>query len=228
MNIGDTIRDSFEFAQNALFGKWVRWIMLVIASIIFPVMYGYTVRVMKGIEPQYEEESFFGLFISGLKLMVINIIYMIIPAIVFISTIGYAIIGIVSAGENISMESLLPMIGGIIGGVILTVILAFIFSLLNIIGSVRFARTDSISEAFAIGEIIATIGKIGWLKYLVSLIALFIVIAIIVVVITVIEVILAFIPILGWIIGWILSIFLGPFLSLMVSRYYSLLYDSGV
>jgi len=152
---------------------------------------------------------------------------MIVPMLAFAATIGYAIFGIISAGDNLSVQSILPIIGGLIGGIILTVILGFIFMVLSIIGSVRFARTESLGEAFAIGEIVLTIGKIGWVHYIFSLIALFIVLFFIVLVIMVIEVLLVFIPVLGWIIGWIISLFLGPFLSLMTSRYYSLLYDEG-
>ena len=51
---------------------------------------------------------------------------------------------------------------------LITIIIGFIFMLLNIIGSVRFARTQSMKEAFAFGEIFSTIGKIGWLNYIFS------------------------------------------------------------
>ena len=228
MRISDALSDSWGFAQDALFGKWVRWIMLVISSIIFPVMYGYTVRIMRGAEPAYEEESFFGLFIDGIKLCVINIVYMIIPMLAFIATVGYAIIGIISSGKEITFASVLPIVGGVITGLVITIILAIIFGLLGIIGSVRFARTGEMGQAFAIGEIISTIGKIGWFHYIVSLIALMVVVFFLIIIITIIELILSIVPIAGWIIGWILSLFLGPFISLMTSRFYSLLYDTGV
>ena len=227
MKIGENLSNSIQFTHDALFGKWVRWIMLVISSLVFPVMYGYTVRIMRGIEPAYEEESFFSLFIDGIKLCVIYLVYMIIPLIVFAITIGYAIFGIIMTGGEFSMQTLLPIAGGLIVGLILTAIIGFIFMLLSVIGSVRFSRTENFGEAFALGEIISTIGKIGWVNYILSLIALFIVVFIIVIIVTVIEVILGIIPILGMIIGWIISLFLGPYLTLMTSRYYSLLYDEG-
>jgi len=228
MRISDTLSESWGFAQEALFGKWVRWIMLAISSIIFPVMYGYTVRVMRGIEPVYEEESFFGLFIDGIKLWIINIIYMIIPMLVLFATIGYALLGIISSGKEITIASMLPILGGFVTGIIITIILAIIFGLLGIIGSVRFARTGEMGEAFAISEILAIIGRIGWVHYIISLIALMVVIFILIMVITIIELVLSIVPVIGWIIGWILSMFLGPFISLMASRCYSLLYDTGV
>jgi hypothetical protein len=228
MRISDALSESWGFAQEALFGKWVRWIMLIISSIIFPIMYGYTVRIMRGVQPVYEEESFFGLFIDGFKLCIINIAYMIIPMLVLFTTIGYAIFGVISSGKEITINSILPVLGGFITGILIFIFLAIIFGLVGIIGSVRFARTGSMSEAFAVGEIISTIGKIGWSHYIVSLLALMVVVFILVAVVTIIELMLSIIPIAGWIVGWILSMFLGPFISLMSSRFYSLLYDSGV
>lgn len=227
MRISNTLSESWGFAQEALFGKWVRWIMLVISSIIFPVMYGYTVRIMRGNHPVYEEESFFGLFIDGIKLCVINFVYMIIPMLVLFATIGYAIVGVISSGKEITIDSILPIVGGFLTGLVIFILFAIIFGLVGIIGSVRFARTGSMGEAFAVGEIISTIGKIGWIHYIVSLISLMVVIFILVAVITIIELILCIIPIIGWIVGWALSLFLGTFISLMSSRFYSLLYDSG-
>jgi hypothetical protein len=226
MKISNALSNSWHFAQDALVGKWVRWIMLVISSILFPIMYGYTVRIMRGIEPAYEEESFFGLFIDGIKLCIINIVYMIIPILVFITTIGFAFIGIISSGNEITFTSILPVLGGFIAGVLITIILVIIFGLLSIIGSVRFARTGSMEEAFAIGEIITTIRNIGWIHYIASIFVLMVALFVLIFAITIIELILCIIPILGWIIGWILSLFLGPFISIMTSRYYSLLYDS--
>jgi hypothetical protein len=228
MRISDTLSESWGFAQEALSGKWVRWIMLVISSIIFPIMYGYTVRIMRGNQPAYEEESFFGLFIDGVKLCVINIVYMIIPMLVLFATIGYAIFGIISSGKEITLNSVLPILGGFITGILFFIILAIIFGMVGIIGSVRFARTGSVSEAFAIGEIVSTIGKIGWIHYIISLLALMVVVFILMAVVTIFELILSIIPIAGWLVGWVLSMFLGPFISLMSSRFYSLLYDSGI
>lgn len=228
MRIGEKISDSIEFTNEALFGKWVRLVMLVISSIIFPIMYGYTVRIMRGIQPEYEEESFFSLFIDGIKLFVIYFLYMIIPLIAFAATIGVAVFGIIQTGGEFTMDSILPIAGGLIGGLLITLIITFVFVLLYVIGAVRFARTESMSEAFAMGEIFSTIGKIGWLNYILSLIALIVVAFIIMLAVTVVELVLGFIPILGWIIGWILSMFLGPYLSIMMSRYYSVLYDEGL
>jgi hypothetical protein len=228
MKIGENLSDSFSFAHAALFGQWTRWIMLIIASFVFPVMYGYNVLIMRGIEPDYENESFFSLFINGIKLCVISIAYMIIPLIAFMGTLVYGGLNAVSLGGEFSMEMLFPVIWALVSGLIITSVLGFIFLLLSVVASVRFARTGSMGEAFALGEIITTIGRIGWLKYIFSLIALFIVVAIIMFAVVIIEMILGLIPILGFIIGFIINLFIGPYISIMTSRYYSLLYDEAV
>ncbi len=227
MKITENLSDAFSFASDALFGRWVRWIMLIIASLVFPVMYGYTVEILRGRQPDYEEASFFTLFIDGVKLFVINILYLIVPVITGMITFGYAILGIISTGGEFSMESILPIIGGVFVGLLITLIIAIIFGLLGIIGAVRFARTGSMAEAFAIGEIIATIGRIGWINYILSLIVIFVVIFVIMIALTAVELILGIIPLLGVIIGWILSLAVSPFISLLIARFYSLLYDEG-
>jgi hypothetical protein len=188
----------------------------------------YTLKIMRGIQPEYEEESFFALFIDGVKLCIINILYMIIPLIAFTATIGYAVYGIIMAGGNFSFATLLPLAGGLLSGLILTIVLAIIFFLLNVIASVRFARTESFFEAFALREIVATISTIGWIRYIFSLVFLMAVVIVIMIVVTIIEVILGVIPILGIILGWLISLFLGPYISIMTSRFYSLIYNDGV
>ncbi|PKL60648.1 MAG: hypothetical protein CVV33_01605 [Methanomicrobiales archaeon HGW-Methanomicrobiales-4] len=212
MGIGDNLSDSFGYAQEALVGKWMRWIVLIISTIIFPLIYGYTLRVMKGINPAPEAENFLDLFIDGIKMIVISFVYMIIPFIIFFASAGAAVIGLIGKNDSIS----LGMLGAAAGGMLIFIIVAFIFGLFATIGMIRFARTDSMGEAFNISEIMAIIARIGWLNYILALIVLWIVLC-------VIQVILSVIPIIGWVILFIIS----PFLAIVSSRYFSNLYDLG-
>jgi hypothetical protein len=212
MGIGDNLSDSFGYAQEALVGKWVRWIVLLISTLIFPILYGYTIRVMKGINPAPEVEGFLNLFIDGIKLFIIYIVYMIIPLIILFASLGAGAMG--SNGGNGAGS--FAMLGAAAGGILIFFIVAFLFGLFAIIGIVRFARTDAMGEAFNFGEIIAIIGRIGWLNYILALVVLFLVLL-------VIEVVLSIIPIIGWLILLIIS----PLLVIMASRYYSNLYDQG-
>jgi hypothetical protein len=82
-------------------------------------------------------------------------------------------------------------------------------------GSVRFARTGSMGEAFNFSAILAHIGKIGWLSYIFALIVLALVAF-------VVAVILSVIPVIGQILLFILS----PAISIFAARYVTLVYDS--
>jgi hypothetical protein len=212
MGIGDNISDSFGYAQEALVGKWKRWIILIISTIIFPIMYGYSLRVMKGISPAPEAEGFFNLFIDGIKVIIISLVYMIIPLIILFASVGAAALGVFGGSGNIS----LAMIGAAAGGMIVFIILAFIFGLFATIGMVRFARIGTMGEAFNFGEILATIGRIGWLNYILALIVLWIILF-------VIETVLSLIPVIGFLILLIIS----PLLAIVSSRYISNIYDQG-
>lgn len=220
MGIGELLSDSFGYANEGLIGKWVRWIILIISSIIFPLIMGYSLRVMKGTTPAPEPGDYLGMFIDGIKMIIIEIVYMIIPLIIAIATFsmsgGFGSIAML--GMNV--ENPLAYIGMLIAtfglSLILFMIVAFIFSLFGIIGMVRFARTGSMGEAFAFGEITNTIGKIGWVQYIIALIVLFIVIFVIYAVIGLIPVI-----------GGLINLIIAPYIVMMTSRYYSNLYDTG-
>lgn len=81
MGIGEYVSDSFGYANEGLIGKWMRWIILIICSIIFPLIMGYSLRVMKGVTPAPEPGEYVGMLIDGIKMIIINIVYMIIPII---------------------------------------------------------------------------------------------------------------------------------------------------
>lgn len=220
MGIGELLSDSFGYANEGLIGKWVRWIILIISSIIFPLIMGYSLRVMKGTTPAPEPGEYLGMFIDGIKMIIIQFVYMIIPFIIAIAT--FSISGgfgsVAMYGMNV--DNPFAYIGMLIAtfglSMVLFMIVAFIFSLFAIIGMVRFARTGSMGEAFAFGEIANTIGKIGWVQYIIALIVLFIVISVIYTVISLIPVI-----------GGLISLIIAPYIVLVSSRYYSNLYDTG-
>ena len=63
-------------------------------------------------------------------------------------------------------------IGTMLVGLLVVFVLAIIIALFEMIGIVRFARTGSIGEAFNFSAILATIGKIGWVPYIIALVVL--------------------------------------------------------
>ena len=215
MGIGDNLGESFEYAKEALVGKWVRWILLIIISIIPIVnfiLYGYTIRVLRGTKPAPELEDYVQLFIDGLLYMIISIIWMIPAIIVAVILIGGSV-GVAMASDPAAAGA---AIAGMGIGVLLTTIVAILCGLFATIGIVRFARMEKFGEAFAFGAIKDKIGEIGWVNYIISLIVIGIVIG-------VIYMILALIPI----IGWLLMFASMPFLVILSSRFICNLYDSA-
>jgi hypothetical protein len=216
----DNIKESFGYATEGLVGKWGRWIILIIGSIIFPLMTGYTLRVMKGVTPAPEADHLGGMFIDGIKAFIISIVYMIIPCIIglLILVMSGGLGALTMAGMDVTnTNAYLGLLLGTLGiSFLVFIIFAFIFGLFEIIGMVRFARSGRMGSAFEFSEILAKIRSIGWGNYIIALIILAIVIVII-------ELILGFIPL----IGWLLTLIVAPYLSIVGGRFYSLLYDSA-
>ena len=211
MDIGKALNDSLEYAKDAVWGKWARWILLIVSTIIFPLIWGYRVEVYRGKKPAPEPTNWGGLFVDGIKLLVIEIIYLIPVFIVLFIFIGT---GVLLAMRG-SPGAILAGIGSIAAGLLITLIVALIVILFMAMGAVRFARTGKMGEAFNFHAILEKIGKIGWGTYIVSLIVIAIVAGIIAIILSVIPVI-----------GWLLLLIVDPALVIFVARYITLLYDS--
>ena len=212
MDYGNMLSDSFNYAKDAVWGKWFQWVMLVVSTIIFPLIMGYAVRVYSGVKPAPELNNWVGMFVDGLKFLVIGLIYAI-P--VFIVMAIFFIPAIMIAGSDGDPMLVLGSIGI---GMLVMFIVAVIISLVSAIGIIRFAHKDSMGQAFAFGAIFEHIGNIGWGSYIIALVVLWIVAIVFGVVTTVLEMI----PILGWLI----ALFLYPVWIIFAARYMTLLYES--
>ncbi len=210
MEYGQMLGDSFEYVKEGLVGKWMKWILLIVSTIIFPLLYGYIVRVYRAEGPAPELEDWGGLFIDGIKLLIINIIYVIpvfIVALIF--GVGAALTGMAMGTPNAAMA------GGAMIGLLAVMIVFIIIGLIMPFGWIRFARTGSIGEAFNFSAIFGHIGKIGWVEYIIALLIL-------AVVITVVQFVLGIIPVLGFFLLFILA----PAFAIFSARYLTIIYDS--
>ena len=213
MDFGTTVGDAFAYAQEGLVGKWTKWVLLLIATILLglPLM-GYMLKILRGEKPAPEVDNWGTLFVDGIKYLIIVIIYAIPVIIVESLMIG----GLMASAMSGNTAATMAAVGGMIVGLIVILILAIIIGLFETVGLVRFARTGSIGEAFNFNAIMATIGKIGWVTYIIALVILIIIVGII-------EVICMIIPVIGMVILFILI----PFLTMFAARYICLLYDSA-
>ena len=216
MDYGSMVGESFEYAKEAVVGKWNKWLMLIIATILLglPLM-GYAMKVLRGEKPAPEVNDWGTLFIDGIKYFIVSLIYAIPILIVWVLVMGASAAAIMSGNYSAMMAAF----GAMALGVLVMFVLGVIIAVFEVIGIVRFARTGSIGEAFNMSAILATINKIGWVPYIIALIVLMIV----AIIIAIIVGILTMIPFLGIIIYVCL---IAPIILLFM-RYICLLYDSA-
>lgn len=187
-NVGESIK--FGWSVNAK--RIGRWIILLIFSIIPIVNFiaeGAFMKIFNGEEPEFKG-NVGSCFIRGLLAFVAGLIYCIIPGI----------------------------IGGIIcvfnatAGAVVGSILGILAALLFMPGFAAFARGGKFGSFFKFGDIFASIGKLGWGKYILAWIVLFIVCFILG--------ILCAIPLVGIIIA-ILLFLLTPVLESALIKYWA-------
>ena len=222
MVIGKIIDGSYFYAKDGLLGKWDKWVLLIISCIIFPLFMGYTMRIYRGENPAPALDDWGGMFIDGIKLLVVGVIYALPVLFLEFVLLGSATIAMVSsvrtsAGPSfIDPGAVIGLLLAILFGAMIVVIALIIIGLIAATASVRFARTNRFSEAFNFGAIFAHIGKIGVMTYIIALIMMSIIIGIV-------KVVCLIVPYIG--IG--LLIILSPILGVFAARYLALLYESA-
>lgn len=221
MNVVQLISNSFDYTKDALWGRWTRWLLLLASTILFPFMYGYTVRVMSGTKPTPELKGWIGLFIDGIKLIAITVVYSIplmvltiLPFALYFIPVSSTITPEGSSPEPLlSPELAVPAALAVLAIFILTTIIIVI---LSTFAAVRFSRTGKMREAFRVGTLLRHIGRIGWIRCFVALLVMGIVV-------TIAQLILALIPFLGPILLFLLT----PAFIIFSARYVTLLYESA-
>jgi hypothetical protein len=213
---GKIIEDSFVYAKEGLVGKWDGWILLIFSGIIFPLYLGYVIRIYRGANPSPRLDNWGSMFIDGIKLFIVGLIYAI-PVLI----LSFVLFG----SEDMIRSSVNPStIGGLIiavlMGAIILIIVAIMTCLIVMTAGVRFARTDSIGEAFNFGAIFTHIGKIGWMTYIIALLMVQIALVNITIICLLLNMVIPYI-------GIILFLILLPFLCLFTPRYITLLYESS-
>ncbi len=218
MDFGKLVENSFEYAKEGLIGKWSKWLLLLISCIIFPLIMGYMMRIYRGATPSPEPDDWGTMFIDGIKLLIVGIIYALPVIILEIVIIGSAGLALFSGAANPSTNpgAFMGLLGAVIVGVLILLVVAIIIGLFSTMAYVRFARTGSFGEAFNFGAIIEHIGRIGWINYIIALVIMAIIVGIV-------EIVLTAIPF----IGFILLLIVLPFIILFASRYITLIYDSA-
>lgn len=225
MDLGKNIQSAFDFAKKMTedVGRWIVLLIISIIPIVNLITIGYAARVVKGTPSSKSPpklEGYGDLWISGLKVLIAEIIYMIIPAIILM--LGAAAFwGSLMAGGPGGFGpgehgwAMLPMAG--LAGImtIIGIIVAFLIAIIAFMGIAHMIKTDKFGKAFAFGEIFDIIKKIGWGDYIIWLIVIFI--------IFIIYGAIGNIPVIGWLIAAVLA----PAFVVFIARSIGITYNAG-
>ncbi len=215
----------------------------IVSLILYFVTQGYLLSVLKE-SINFSEDipalDIFANLVDGLKLLVVEIVYYIIPTIIvlivgWLSGTYSAVFKIVEyMGQEVtnttvnatSMVNTVPqeywasLFTGLFVTVIVAMILYIIFGLLLEIAMCRLAKYDSIGEAINIGEVIGDIQEIGVGRYIGWYILLFVITLILGLVLGLITAI----PYVGILIGLLI---VAPFIALFGARALGNLYSDA-
>ena len=89
MDFGNMLGESFGYAKDAIVGKWMQWLLLLIATILLciPLM-GYVLKIYRGEKPAPEVTGWGTLIIDGIKYLIVSIIWAIPCLIIFFVALG--------------------------------------------------------------------------------------------------------------------------------------------
>lgn len=226
MDYGNLISRSFAYTKDALVGKWMQWILLVVLSLIqaftlllVPLLSGYVVRVLSGKTPAPEVNEWGRLFVDGWKLNIITLVYMIPAILIFLLLGGLSIIAGIGTGDLAGATSgILAALAGTLLALIVALLIALLIAFIALFAILRFAHTGRFGEAFNFSAILEHIGNLGWGTWILAVL----IIVVIAVVYSCVVSLLALIPFLGWII----VLFLNVAFAVFYARYLALVYES--
>lgn len=240
----DIYKDALEYSAKDWKILVILGVVCLFSFLLLPVflIVGYNYRVINnavrgiinGRDPLPEFDDLIEMFIDGVKVVIVQIAYLIVPFIIFV--IFAAIAGAISGVAS----SAIMLIGCLI-----TFVLFVVAELMTQMGICHMAYNDgAFSKAFAINEIKEVIDEIGWFECIITYVGLIIITLVISFVVTAIIGIIftAFgisgavlgadpsgIFVLGALVNSAVAMFIvGPYLSIFNSRSIGLLYTMQI
>jgi len=238
MDFSNMLGDAFAYTKEGVFGNMNRWLKLILAILCLGLPFsGYIMRVYRGATPAPDVDQWGTLFIDGLKLLIVGIVYAIPLIIIWVLIYGSMFLAIFSGHmDEYAMTAFVPNMLLMMLFYILEIIMAIVLP----VAYIRFARIGTFSEAFNFSAILETIGKIGWINYIVALVLVSLVIGIPVFILVFGFIIVAgaslfllkeagifvFLALLALML--LLILILAPLFGVFQARYMTRVYDSAV
>ena len=174
--------------------------ILSIIPIINFIAYGYMLKVMKNsinkTPGMPEWKGFTDFFVKGLIIFIIELIFMIVPLIIFGAIAGFSALSAVTGGLSDPLSFVLAILPALFVGGILFLIIGFILPM----AISMYAKSDNFGDAFKFSEIFNRIKSIFG-EYLISYI--------VIIIFGIILGLIMLIPVIGWIIGFFGTFYLG-------------------
>jgi Protein of unknown function (DUF4013) len=233
MDIGEIVNDAIRYPSSDWKKVIIFGILFILSFLIIPLflVIGYMFRIIKasiaGSDELPDFDEWGEMFIDGLKVFVVQIVYMI-PALIIlgISFVSiFASIGTLNAMQTAGtvaspLAAFSLFSGAAFAGIFIAGIYAIIVGLIVYMAIAYMAYYDGeLGAAFRFREILDWIAAIGWVDYIIW----YIVVIIIAAVVAFIAGIINLIPILGFIIT-ILVIY--PYLVMFVGRALALIFST--
>ncbi len=240
----DIYKDSLEYSAKDWKTLVILGVICLFSFLLLPIflLTGYNYRiintavhgVINGRDPLPDFDNIIDMFVDGIKVVIVQIAYLIVPILIFLV---FAII----AGQLSGVASSAVMIIGCL----ITFIGLVVACLMNQMGICHMAYNDgAFTKAFALKEIKEVIDEIGWFNCIATYVGLIIITIVLALVVTVIigaiftvfglsgfalGVDAAGIFALGAIINSLITMFIvGPYLSIFNARSMGLLYTMQI
>ena len=220
MSLSDDLNQAAQYT-GSIFQRIGDLLILFIVSII-PIVnfialgyYAHIVRDSPSSKNTPKLERYMDMFIEGLKIVAVAIIWAIIIAIIaMIIAIPFIAIAALNVLTNPTTFLNAGWIFAIGSFFVIFGIIAFLLGIIAFMGVVHMVKTNSFGKAFAFGEIFRMIGKIGWLRYLAIFVVFFIALAIV-------GTLTGSLGAIGWVISALLSVLVGLFFSRTIGLLYN-------
>jgi hypothetical protein len=226
MDVGEISSNAFKYPFSDFKKVLILGILSILSFLIIPAFLyvGYLFRILKASIAGVEELPEFGewgeMFMDGLKVFAVLLVYTVIPTVILIIGMWASLLPLIAAqnAESITIPTI--SFGLISGLVIIGVILEIIISFLVIIALANMAYYGEIGAAFRFRGIIDKMGDIGWVDYLIW----YVVMIILWVVFLYISSFLVFPFIIGII---LVPLIISPYFMMFFARSTALIYVFG-
>lgn len=176
MDFAEMLGDAYTYTNEGVLKNTNRWMMMILAVLCLGLPFnGYILRVYRGAKPAPDVEGWDTLFVDGLKLIAVGLVYFIPLMIIMLLIFGVMLLA--TAGSTAD-ETIMAAWGLNMLFMLVFYIIEIIVAILLPVAYIRFARTGIFAEAFNFSAIIQTIGKIGWLNYIIAIILVALVIGV--------------------------------------------------